>query len=189
MKYIIEHMEKRLYKWCFLEYQHISSIVGKENLVFTNLNKSQAEKLKPFGECYTKSIKDLPEIGFTNMCVLDPEADKTLSAEDAKVFDFLIFGGILGDNPPRKRTKEELILEGLERRNIGEEQFPTDNAVYVCKQIIDGKSMDELKFQDEVEIDIAPGESVIMPFRYVLVDGKPLILPELLEYIKTHKGF
>lgn len=186
MKYIIEHMEKKLYKWCFLEYQHISSIVGKENLVFTNLNNNQAEKLSPFGECHTKSITKL---NFEKMCVLDPEVEKTLSTEDAKVFDFLVFGGILGDNPPRKRTKEELILEGVERRNIGKEQFPTDNAIYVCKQIIDGKRMQDLKFQDEAEIDIAPGESVILPFRYVLINGKPLISEQLLKYIKTHKGF
>jgi ribosome biogenesis SPOUT family RNA methylase Rps3 len=186
MKYIIEHMEKRLYKWCFLEYEHISRIVGKENLVFTNLNKNQAEKLSLFGERHTKSISRLR---FEKMCVLDPEAGKTLTSKDTKSFDCLVFGGILGDNPPRKRTGEELVLEGVERRNIGKEQFPTDNAVYVCKEIIGGKKMQELKFRDEVEIDIAPGESVILPFRYVLVGGKPLISEELLKYIKTHKGF
>lgn len=195
MKYIIEHLEKRLYKWCLLEYEHISRIVGKDNLVFTNLTKKQAEKLDKYGKCFTKSIKELykeiNELGAapSRFCILDPEAEKTLLPEDSHNFDCLIFGGILGDNPPRKRTKEELMLEGVERRNIGKEQFPTDNAVYVCKQIINGKLLQELEFQDEVEIDIARGESVILPFRYVLVEGKPLISEELMRYIKTHKGF
>jgi len=186
MKYVIEHLEKRLYKWCFLEYKHISSIVGKGNLIFTNLNKSQAKKLKGFGTCYTKSVS---EIKFEKMCVLDPEAEKALTSEDAKKFEYLIFGGILGDNPPRKRTKEELVLKGAERRNIGKEQFPTDNAVFVCKQIAEGKRIGEMEFQDEVELKVKEGKSIILPFRYVLTNGKFLISEELLKYIKTRKGF
>jgi ribosome biogenesis SPOUT family RNA methylase Rps3 len=186
MKYVIEHLEKRLYKWCFLEYKHVSSIVGKGNLIFTNLNKSQAEKLKGFGTCYTKSVS---AINFEKMCVLDPEADKALKSKDAKKFEHLVFGGILGDNPPRKRTKEELVLEGVERRSIGKEQFPTDNAVFVCKQIVEGKRIEEMEFQDEVELKVKEGESIILPFRYVLVNGKFLISEELLKYIKTRKGF
>ncbi|HJX05279.1 MAG TPA: SAM-dependent methyltransferase [Candidatus Nanoarchaeia archaeon] len=186
MKYIIEHLEKRLYKWCFLEYKHISTIVGKENLIFTRLNKSQAEKLKGFGACYTKSVA---ELNFEKMCVLDLEAEKVLTEEDAKRFEYLVFGGILGDNPPRKRTRKELILKDAERRNIGKEQLPTDNSVFVCKQIVQGKKFEEIEFQDEVEIKIKEGESIILPFRYVLVNGKPLISNELLHYIKTRKGF
>ena len=186
MKYIIEHLEKRLYKWCFLEYKHISSLVGKGSLIFTNLNKSQAEKLKGFGACYTKNVAELK---FEKMCVLDPEAEKTLTHGDAKNFEHLVFGGILGDNPPRKRTKEELVLKGAERRNIGKEQLPTDNAVFVCKQIVQGKKFEEIELRDEVEIKIKEGESIILPFRYVLVNSKPLISGELLKFVKARKGF
>ena len=193
MNYIIEHMEKKLYPWCLLEYEHISQIVGKENLIFTNLTKSQAEKLKRFGTCYTESISKLTlhelHEKFEQICVLDPEAVEQLKPSDAKKFKHLLFGGILGDNPPRKRTQEELILEGIERRNIGKEQFPTDNAVYVCKKIIEGVPLENLRFQDEVEIEIAEEESVILPFRYVLVDGKPLICDALMKHLKTNKGF
>ena len=39
MKFIIEHLEPELYDWCLIEYEHISKIVGKENLIFTNINK------------------------------------------------------------------------------------------------------------------------------------------------------
>ena len=34
--YVIEHLEPRIYRWCVIEYKHISKIVGKENLWFTN---------------------------------------------------------------------------------------------------------------------------------------------------------
>ncbi len=39
MKFIIEHLEPELYPWCLIEYKHISKIVGKNNLIYTNINK------------------------------------------------------------------------------------------------------------------------------------------------------
>jgi len=185
MKYIIEHLEPKLYKWCFIEYRHISRIAGKKNLIFTNLNKNQAEKLKNYGKCFTKKVS---ELNLKNICVLDPEAKKTFAPKDAKRFDCLVFGGILGDYPPRKRTKAELKLKG-ERRNIGKEQFPTDNAVAVCKNIVNGIPLGKMKFVDFIELDLRKGESVQFPFRYLLVNGKPLISGELVEFLKKRKGF
>ena len=47
MKVIIEHLEPELYDWCLIEYEHISKIAGKGNLIFTNIkNKKETEKLK-----------------------------------------------------------------------------------------------------------------------------------------------
>ena len=57
MKFIIEHLEPRLYKWCLIEYKHISDIIAKKSLIFTNLkNKKYADKLKNSGEVFKKSI-------------------------------------------------------------------------------------------------------------------------------------
>ena len=108
MKYILEHLEKRLYTWCLLEYEHISQLVGKEKLIFTNIKtEKQKAKLKPFGQVESKSVINL---GLNNekVCILDPFAPKTLTSEDGKRFEYFIFGGILGDYPMRARTKEEL---------------------------------------------------------------------------------
>ena len=50
MKYVIVQMDPRLWKWSWLEYQHISRIVGKENLIFTNVKgKRTIEKLSSIG--------------------------------------------------------------------------------------------------------------------------------------------
>ncbi|MDP2749323.1 MAG: SAM-dependent methyltransferase [Nanoarchaeota archaeon] len=186
MKYIIEHLEPRLYKWCLIEYKHISKIVGKENLIFTKITKKQAEKLKTIGECHEKSVS---ELDFKDLCILDPAAKKTLTPKDAKDFKYMIFGGILGDYPPRERTSKELPVKNAERRNIGKEQFPTDNAVFVCKSICDGTPMEKMEFQNELKLEIKDGESVEMPFKYVLVNKKPLISEELLKHIKKGKSF
>jgi ribosome biogenesis SPOUT family RNA methylase Rps3 len=187
MKYVIEHLEPRLFKWCVIEYKHISKIVGRENLMITNLKGAQPDKLKSI--C-SGSKKKFSELGLSRVCVLDPEAEEMLTPADAKNFDYLVFGGILGDYPPRKRTKEELAVPGAERRHIGKEQFATDNAVAVCQQIIEeGIPFEKLKFQDTVSLEMGKDEAMDFPFRYLLVDGKPLFSDELLKFVKKRKGF
>ena len=41
-------------------------------------------------------------------------------------------------------------------------------------------------FKDEIEIPINDIESTILPYRYALVKGKPLMSPDLLKYLKEH---
>jgi len=177
--FVIEHMEPRLYKWCILEYSHISDIVGKSSLMFTNLRDSEIKKLKALGRTEKRSVNDL---NFANACILDPFAEKQLSTDDK--FDYYVFGGILGDMPMRKRTEE---IHGSERRNLGHEQMSTDTAVAVAKHILDGGKMSELEFVDEAEVDVEDGESFILPYRYISRDGRAVLAPGLSEHMK--KGF
>lgn len=190
MGYIIEHLEQRLYSWCLIEYRHISSIAGRENVIFTNIRtEKQREKLSKLGKVYEKSICELGSTVFKDkkLCILDANAEEMLDPKDAKRFDFLIFGGILGDNPPQGRTIKELGMLKLPLRNLGNKQMATDNAVYAAKRIISGTPFENINFVDKVEVVTGEGESVILPFRYVLERGKPLISPELEECIRKKK--
>jgi ribosome biogenesis SPOUT family RNA methylase Rps3 len=128
-------------------------------------------------------------LNLQNVCVLDPESDKTLEAEEAKDFEYFIFGGILGDNPPRKRTGPELtkFIKNPNTRNIGKEQMSTDNAVAVVKEIANGKELKELKFQEGIEIEINEIESTILPYRYLIKDKSPLISKELIKFLKEQE--
>jgi len=185
MRFVIEHLEPRLWKWCLLEYKHISEIVGKDKLIFTNIRPKDEEKLAGLGKVYAKSIK---ESRWSRICVLDPFAERTLSTSDS--FHYLALGGILGDSPMQGRTETELSVPlGAEKRNLGPEQMSTDTAVYVAKHIIEGGSLDDLEFQDEIEIPTREDESVILPFRYVLIHGKPLLPKGMIEFLKERKGF
>jgi ribosome biogenesis SPOUT family RNA methylase Rps3 len=185
--YIIEHLEPRIWKWCLIEYKHISEIVGKENLWFTNL-KNGSKTLSCYGKVIRHSVK---EINLKNACVLDPKASNLLEPKEAKTFDYFIFGGILGDYPPRKRTKSELtqFIKNVEARNIGKEQFSTDNAVYVTKQIREGKNLKDMKFKNKLTIKINDIESVDLPYCYPIVNKKPLMSEEIIKYLKKKKGF
>jgi len=187
--FIIEHLEPRLWPWCQIEYGHISKTVGKENLWFTNIkNKKDKQKLEKFGKVFRESVKDM---SLNNICVLDPESKETLSPKSTNDFEYFIFGGILGDYPPKKRTKDELtkFIQNAKAFNIGKEQMSTDNAVFVVKQIIEGKKFEDLKFADGIDIKINDIESVELPFRYTLVKGKPFMSPKIIEYLKKKEGF
>ncbi|MBS3136931.1 hypothetical protein J4232_00735 [Candidatus Woesearchaeota archaeon] len=188
MIYIIEHLDgNRLYKWCFLEYKHISEIVGKDNLLFTNIKSKKAkEQLLIYGKVESKSITELQ---LKKVCILDQLADKILSPNDKNNFDCFIFGGILGDYPPRKRTKEKLSDKLLcEKRSLGNKQMSTDTAVYTAKKILDGTTFEKLEFQDELEIPVKDGLSIELPYRYIKEYGKIIISNELVAFMKKKKG-
>jgi ribosome biogenesis SPOUT family RNA methylase Rps3 len=187
--FIIEHLEPKLWQWCLIEYEHMSETVGKENLWFTNIkNNADERKLNKFGKVFKESVTSM---NLPNVCVLDPEIEETLSPEKAKDIEYFVFGGILGDYPPKKRTKEELtkFIKNKKVFNIGKEQMSTDNAVYVVSQIIKGKNFEDLKFKEGVSIEINDVESVELPFRYTLINGEPFMSKKIVEYLKKKKGF
>lgn len=185
--FIIENLEPELWKWCIFEYKNVSKIVGKNNLWFTNI-KRDSKKLKKYGKTLSKSVSKL---NLSKICILDPESNKTLTPKEAQKYEHFVFGGILGDYPPKKRTKNELTsnLKNAKSYNIGKEQMSTDNAVAVVKEIIKGKNLNELKFKDKLEIRINKIESVILPYRYLIKNNKPFISKELIQFIKKKKSF
>ena len=192
MKFIIEHLEPELFEWCLIEYEHISGIVGKHNLVFTNVKDGKdRNKLRKLG---TVCEKNISELDFDNICVLSQYAAKTLSTNDKNNFKYFAFGGILGDNPAKRRTDDiikELKVKKIrfEERNLGNTQMPTDNAVYAAKKILDGKKLSDFKFADELEIQINGDESVNLPFRDVVDNNKVIISEKLVEYLRKRKEF
>ena len=67
--------------------------------------------------------------------------------------------------------------------------MPTDNAVYASKKILDGVKLNDLKFIDEVEVQINENESVSLPFRYIVDDNKLIISEKLVEHLRKRKEF
>ena len=184
---IIEHLEPKVWPWCKIEYRSISKLISKNNLWFTNVH-DEKEYLGKIGRVFDKSVKDMQ---VPNVCILDPNADRRLTSAETKKFDFFVIGGILGDYPPKKRTKEELtkFMPNAKSRNLGKKQFSTDNAVYVLKKIIQGIDLEKIKFQNKITIKINKIESIELPYYYPILDGKPRIIKELVEYLKRKRTF
>ena len=185
--FIIEHLEPRVFKWCWIEYAHIFSIVGKGNLWFTNVKRG-SKLLRRLGKVFKESVR---EMDLNDACVLDPEANKALNPKEARKCMYFIFGGILGDYPPKRRTRKELtkFVKDAKAFNIGKKQMSTDNAVFVVREISRGKRLGEMKFVDGLEIKLNKIESVDMPYRYALHDGRPVFSSKLIDYLKRKKGF
>ncbi|MCM2325117.1 MAG: SAM-dependent methyltransferase, partial [Candidatus Woesearchaeota archaeon] len=92
---------------------------------------------------------------------------------------------ILGNFPPEKRTKKELTSRlGFPARNLGKNQMSTNTAAIVTWKIIDGTRLEDLKFKRKLVIKTGEFEEVILPYKYLIEDGK-LLLPK--GYIEMAK--
>ncbi|GME73017.1 unnamed protein product [Ambrosiozyma monospora] len=193
MKYVIEHMEEGFTEWVILEYSQILRDLGPENLILTSLPSTTKEsdipkQLLSLGlQWTTKELTEIINTPASRLCLLDPRATQDLQPEDAEQFDYFIFGGILGDHPPRDRTSElKLKLGNCATRRLGALQMTTDTAIRVTKLIIEKKQkFEDIPFIDYPEIRYNKREATEMPFRYVLDEQKKPILPQgMLELIK-----
>ena len=91
------------------------------------------------------------QIPIDRICLLDMRATESLRPEDGKEFDVFLFGGILGDNPPRDRTSVIRRPE-LKSRQLGTWQLPTDTAVLITKLVVEnGVKMEDIPYIDEPE--------------------------------------
>ncbi|MEM2028947.1 MAG: RNA methyltransferase, partial [Candidatus Bathyarchaeia archaeon] len=130
--FVIEHLEPEVGKWLYFEYMNASRIVGKDRLIFTNVkNMKDAETLSGLGTVRHESFIEIfsPE----KIVILDPRAPERLKPEDFAGKEAVIIGGILGDHPPRGRTRKLVTDKAPSSlsRNIGRGQFSIDGAVYV----------------------------------------------------------
>lgn len=187
MLIVIEHLEPVLSRWLLIEYRHAYEIAG-ERLLIANVCGEDAKTLaRTVGVKTTcKSVADLYEVAV----VLDPSAEVLLSPDDKELSDVFIVGGILGDHPPRGRTRELITkrMKGPVPRSLGEGQYSIDGAVYVTyKVIFEGIPLKDIPYVDGLRVVSRRGlmeHEIYLPYRYPLVNGKPLVHPDHLRYLK-----
>ncbi len=186
-KIIIEHLEEEFAPWILLEYRHCSLIAGKDMVLFTNVPKRYHRVLERYGRVKSESIIDLVSSGIIkgrDLIVLDPKASRRLERRDL-LGRYVVIGGILGDHPPRGRTwrllTRKLLDYGVITKNIGDGQYSIDGAVYYVVELWKN-NLEGYKFIDGVDIE-TPNGIIHLPFRYPVVDNKPLLAPGLIEYL------
>jgi ribosome biogenesis SPOUT family RNA methylase Rps3 len=186
IKFIIEVCEPFISNWLLLEIKHSSIIVGKDKLLITNVKENYVQYLSKYGKVSSSSIIDLKDL-HDKIIILDPLADLTLTPEEASNH-MLVIGGILGDDPPRGRTFKYITskLPNCKARNLGKKQFSIDGAIYVAKLINEGKKLEEIPIMENLVIKVDEFHEIILPYVYPLVNNKPLISDELIEYLKYY---
>jgi ribosome biogenesis SPOUT family RNA methylase Rps3 len=133
----------------------------------------------------TESVSDWDEEMKRKVLLLDPNAEVELSPNDAESYEYLLFGGILGDIPSQDRTSF-LRAMGFTTRHLGPIQMTTDTAVLVSQQVLENRlPLSEINYIDSPEIMLSKKESVIMEgFRYIVKDGKPILPPGMIQHLK-----
>ncbi|KAL1879888.1 hypothetical protein VTK73DRAFT_6700 [Phialemonium thermophilum] len=189
--YIVEHLDEELGAWSELEYLAIARETQESRGSFLLSSLPPVFKVPeslakiPAFRAETRGVEDLYAQDKSRVCLLDPAASKDLSPEDGEIFDVFLFGGILGDDPPRDRTSE-LRKKGFEGRRLGSKQMTTDTAVRVTRMVIEEKiPLERIPYLDFPELNFDEHESTQMPFRYVKgADGKPIMPEGMVELIK-----
>lgn len=196
--FVVEHLDPELGPWSALEYKTIAaeSKAAGCDFILSSVPQSllESDTLINVG---ANARSDAVEVYFADkkdkICLLDPSAKQELDPSDAEKFEVFLFGGILGDDPPRDRTSE-LRKKGFTGRRLGPVQMTTDTAVRVTRAVImDGKKLDGgIPYIDYPELKLGEHESTEMPFRYVTdQSGKPIMPDGMLDLIKADadKGF
>ncbi|KAH9881488.1 hypothetical protein IAQ61_000213 [Plenodomus lingam] len=178
--FVVEHLDPELEAWSSLEYSTIaaeSHAAGAQFLLSSvpaslklpaNLQAIQGLTVE------TRGIEEMYAHKKDKVCLLDPAASKDLSPEDGDEFDIFLFGGILGDDPPR-----ELRKKGYHGRRLGPVQMTTDTAVRVTRIVVqDRVPVDKIPYIDNPDLKINKNESTQMPFRYVRGDNGQPIMPK-----------
>lgn len=184
---VIEHLEEYISIWIFLEYRHSSIIYSRDYLWYTNIPERYISLLNKYGNVFNKSIINMiinGDIEPGEVVILDPQAVKQLEYTDLLKYKYIVIGGIMGDHPPRGRTKTLISnrLPSVETRNIGDKQYSIDGSVYYVNYLWINRDMKNYKYIDGVELKNKNG-SIYLPYRYPLVNNKPLLAPGLVEYL------
>ncbi|KAJ9654391.1 hypothetical protein H2198_006553 [Neophaeococcomyces mojaviensis] len=195
--FVVEHLDPELGPWSALEYKTIDQETKQAgcDFILSSVPDSllQSQELQDVGasarsdsvEVYFADIKD-------KICLLDPAAKQELEPADAQKFEVFLFGGILGDDPPRDRTSE-LRKKGFAGRRLGPVQMTTDTAVRVTRAVVlEGQKLEDVPYVDFPELKLNEHESTEMPFRYVVDKNKEPIMPNgMIDLIKADadKGF
>ncbi|GFF49755.1 uncharacterized protein YOR021C [Aspergillus udagawae] len=191
LTFVVEHLDPELGPWSALEYGCIareSHAVGARFLlssVPTSLQLPDDLAATQGLVVEHRSVEEIFADRKSKVCLLDPAAQVELSPEDGDIFDVFLFGGILGDDPPRDRTSE-LRKKGYVGRRLGPKQMTTDTAVRVTRIVVQEKvPLEKIEYVDYPEIIVNKHERTEMPFRYVKGDdGQPIMPTGMVDLIK-----
>lgn len=155
--FIVEHLDPELEAWQLLEYNTISrectSTTPPSRFLLSGLPAPNTNPGLSSVEQTSTSVDALVAsagIPKARVCLLDPKGEKDICPEDGDDFDVFVFGGILGDDPPRDRTAE-LRVKGFKGRRLGKEQLTTDTAARVTRIVVQEKSETDITTPERQE--------------------------------------
>ncbi len=179
----IEHAD-RWSPWLDLEYTESYRVARRYGWELTVTGADPEVLVKSRYPALPYSGSDLPLRG-DRVIVLDPDAEEPLTPDEEP--DVLVVGGILGDHPRRRRTRRLITprFRGAEARHLGEYHFSIDGAVRVALMVLEeGVRVEEIEVVERPEVELGPGHLVRLHCDYPAEEGRPLLPPGLVEYLR-----
>jgi ribosome biogenesis SPOUT family RNA methylase Rps3 len=79
-------------------------------------------------------------------------------------------------------------LRNVMVRNLGKVQLPIDQAAIVAKLIMEGKKLEQIEIAENLRITLEEEGDlkrvVELPYGYVIINKKPAITKEFVEFLK-----
>ncbi len=180
IRLVIENLEPELSEWLYLEYAAASRYWG--GAIFTNVPPYMEKRLLSLGEVQRRSFREL--FRDEEVIILDPQAEKPLRQEDFREAEVIVVGGILGYEKPRGRTAKHITRElKCRARHLGKVQLSIDTAALVARLIYLGESLENIEVTREVEVRLGENERVVLPYGYVVYNGRVMLTPGIVEYL------
>ena len=83
VKIVIEHLEDCYSLWLLYEYINASTLVGRDNIIYSNIKSSRVRRiLSRYGLVLDSRIGSI--VREEDMIILDPSAPKTIEQRDIK---------------------------------------------------------------------------------------------------------
>ncbi|MHC1586402.1 MAG: hypothetical protein ACXQTV_02510 [Candidatus Hecatellaceae archaeon] len=183
--FAVEHLEAELGRWLLIEYLHGAELVKPYRLLITNVRKAEdRETLRAMG-LNVEGVRVFELFNPRRLLILDPQAEGLLQPSDFKGVEVVVVGGILGDHPPRGRTKRFLasLCPEAKVRSLGKLQFTIDGALFMARRVYEGFRLEEIPTVEGFSLRVSSSHEIYLPYGYPLVGGKPLISPRLVEYL------
>ncbi len=191
MRVVIEHMEEGMSRWMLEEYREAVSVAGSKGFGVTiaNLGRPElaalVERLGAEAMIWSAS----PLYNRAEAIVLDPWAPRRLEPWEASRACCIVVGGIMGDHPPRGRTRLlSMIYTNAAKRNLGRAQLSIDGAVKVALMVAEGASLDEIELavSPRLTIETPLGSLELeLPYAYPVKDGEPWIAPGVKRLLEA----
>lgn len=120
---VVEHLDPELEDWQALEYTCIAAECAAANATFLLSGLPSASQThKHLGLPSAALSEQSVEARYATpeqrrrVCLLDPKGEKDLSPQDGEDFDVFLFGGILGDDPPRGKPIHPILSNRITTR-------------------------------------------------------------------------
>ena len=177
---VVDNMEVRASKWAVEEYVESSRVaksIGAEFYISGIITPELEALLARRGVellLDSRSLCNRPD-----SILLDLWAEKTLDPLEVWGARCFVIGGIMGDHPPRGRTR--LLYDKYPyaaKRNLGRLQFSVDGAVKMLAKILAGMHVNEAEIIYPVSLEVKGhlGTVIVeLPYAYPAESGRPMI--------------